>query len=241
MLPSFSFYRRIVPVVLGASKTAGDGNWLKGQWEERGFQIIEALEAVGCNIEVTGLEHLHNLGRPCVFIGNHMSTLETFVIPAFIRPIMPATFIVKQSLVDYPVFGHIMRASDPITVTRKDPRGDLKAVLEQGTAKLNEEGISIIVFPQTTRSYEFDRKHFNSIGIKLAKRAGVPVIPIAMKTDAWGIGWPIKDIGLIRPALPVRFAFGEPMEITGNGRDQHEATMEFITEKFRQWADAPPV
>ncbi len=235
LLPTLSFYRRILPIVLDASKTADDGTWLKGQWEKRAMQILESLEAVGCRFEVTGLEHIQNIGRPCVFIGNHMSTLETFVTPAFILPTMPATFIVKQSLVDYPMFGHIMRASLPITVTRKNARQDLKDVLEKGTAKLTEEGTSIIVFPQTTRSHTFDREHFNSIGVKLAKRAGVPVIPFALKTDAWGIGWPLKDIGIIRPALTVRYAFGEPMEITGNGRDQHEATIEFIAEKFRLW------
>ncbi len=240
LFPTLSFYRRILPVVLSASKTADDGSWLKGQWERRSMQILGCLEAVGCNIEVTGLDHLINLGRPCVFIGNHMSTLETFVLPAFILPVMPVTFIVKQSLVDYPVFGHIMRAANPITVTRKNPRQDLKDVLEQGTLKLTKEGISIVVFPQTTRSQTFVREHFNSLGIKLAKRAGVPAIPFALKTDAWGIGWPIKDIGIIRPSRPVRYAFGRPMEITGNGRDQHEATIEFIAEKFRQWGDSPP-
>ncbi len=235
LFPTFSFYRRILPLILEASKTAGDGSWFEGQWIRRGNQVVENLENVGCSIEVTGLEHIQDLGRPCVFIGNHMSSLETFVLPAFILPIMPVTFIVKQSLVDYPVFGRIMRACDPITVTRKNPRRDLKDVLEKGTRKLTEEGISIVVFPQTTRSSTFAREHFNTIGIKLAKRAGVPVIPFALKTDAWGIGWPLKDLGIIRPSRTVRFAFGKPMEITGNGRDQHEATIEFITEKFRLW------
>lgn len=204
------------------------------------MQILESLEAVGCRIEVTGLEHLENLGRPCVFIGNHMSTLETFVMPAFILPAMPVTFIVKQSLVDYPVFGHIMRAANPITVTRKNPRQDLKDVLEQGTRKLTKEDTSIVVFPQTTRSHTFVSEHFNSLGIKLAKRAGVPVIPFALKTDAWGIGRPLKDLGIIRPSRTVRFAFGKPMEITGNGRNQHEATIEFIASKFRLWDSIPP-
>ncbi len=239
LFPTFSFYRRIMPLILEASKTAGNGTWLEGQWIRRGLQVLENLENVGCSIEATGIEHIENIGRPCVFIGNHMSSLETFLLPTFILPIMPVTFIVKQSLVDYPVFGRIMRACDPITVTRKDPRKDLKDVFEQGARKLTEEGTSIVVFPQTTRSQTFMREHFNTIGIKLAKRAGAPVIPFALKTDAWGIGWPVKDLGIIRPSRTVRFAFGKPMEITGNGRDQHEGTIEFITEKFRLWGALP--
>ncbi|HEB02085.1 MAG TPA: 1-acyl-sn-glycerol-3-phosphate acyltransferase [Nitrospirae bacterium] len=236
VFPTISFYRKVIPIIIDASRTAGDGTWLEEQWLKRILQILENLERVGCSVEATGIDNVKGPGRPCVFIGNHMSTLETFVMPVFLLPIMPVTFIVKQSLVDYPVFGNIMRQCKPITVTRTDPRKDLKDVLEQGTEKLTKEGTSIIVFPQTTRSRTLDRGHFNSIGIKLARRAGVPVIPVALKTDAWDRGWPIKDLGRIRPGIPIHFAFGEPMEVTGNGRDQHEQVMRFITDKLGQWA-----
>jgi 1-acyl-sn-glycerol-3-phosphate acyltransferase len=39
-----------------------------------------------------------------------MSTLETFVLPYLIAPHRPMTFVVKKSLVEYPVFKHVMRA-----------------------------------------------------------------------------------------------------------------------------------
>ena len=48
--------------------------------------------------------------------------------------------------------------------------------------------ISVWVFAQTTRELLLDPKKFNTLGIKLAKRARVPVIPVAVKTDAWGMG-----------------------------------------------------
>jgi len=48
--------------------------------------------------------------------------------------------------------------------------------------------ISVLIFPQTTRDLRFDPNKFNTLGIKLAKRAKVPVIPVAVKTDAWGMG-----------------------------------------------------
>ncbi len=148
---------------------------------------LRALEQVGVSIEIDGIDNFRTFDGPCVFIGNHMSTLETFVLPVLIAPIKDATFVVKQSLVEYPVFKYVMRARDPVTVGRSNPRDDLKAVLEGGTERL-KAGISIIIFPQTTRLAAFDRDQFNTIGIKLAKRAGVPVVPIALKTDAWGNG-----------------------------------------------------
>jgi 1-acyl-sn-glycerol-3-phosphate acyltransferase len=171
---------------------------------------------------------------PAVFIANHMSTLETFVLPCIIQPVKPVTFVVKQGLVDAPVFGPIMRSRDPILVGRTNPREDLKAVLEEGTKKL-QTGQSIVIFPQSTRSFTFKPEEFNTLGIKLALKANVPVVPIALKTDAWGIGKIAKDFGPIDPGKKVYFAIGEPMTIRNRGAEEHQRIIDFIREKLDQW------
>ena len=94
------------------------------------------------------------------------------------------TFVIKESLKRYPLFKHVMLARKPIVVTRTDPRADLQTVLEQGKDCI-ERGLSVIIFPQTTRTVDFQRKRFNSIAVKLARRANVPVVPIALRTDGW--------------------------------------------------------
>ena len=71
--------------------------------------------------------------------------------------------------------------------------------------------------------------------MKLAHRAGVPVIPAALVTDAWGTGSLLKDIGPIDPAKTVRIAFGEPMNIEGRGAEQQQQLVEFIQGKLTQW------
>jgi len=131
---------------------------------------------------------MHNIlktGKPAVFVGNHMSTLETMVLPAIIQPVKKVIFVIKEELTTYPLFGEIAKARDPILVGRENPREDLKIVLEAGSKKLHE-GTSVIIFPQKTRSVYFDPSSFNSLGVKLAKRNKVPVIPIALITDALG-------------------------------------------------------
>jgi 1-acyl-sn-glycerol-3-phosphate acyltransferase len=160
--------------------------------------------------------------------------LETFVLPTLIAPVKEATFVVKQSLVEYPVFRYVMRSRDPITVGRSNPRDDLRAVLEGGAEKL-KTGVSIIIFPQTTRTAVFDEEQFNSIGIKLAKKAGVPVVPIALKTDAWGNGRIVKDVGRIDPAKTAHIEFGAPLQVQGNGAAEHHAVIGFIRERLRTW------
>jgi 1-acyl-sn-glycerol-3-phosphate acyltransferase len=109
-----------------------------------------------------------------------MGILETFLFPCLISPIHTVTFVVKKSLITHPIFGPIMRSRDPITVNRENAKEDFQIVMKEGKEKLNN-GISIIIFPQSTRTTEFIPENFNSLGVKLAKSAGAKVIPIAIK------------------------------------------------------------
>lgn len=233
-MPSFGFYSGMAAIVFRSNSLAKRGRYGDREWAESSLDIMKALEHVGVVFKVTGADHFINLAGPCVFIGNHMSALETFVLPGIVEPFKDVTFAVKQSLIDYPFFRYVMRSRDPIVVSRTNPREDLRAVLEGGTDRLNA-GRSIIVFPQTTRTPVFDPAAFNTIGTKLAKKAGVPVIPVALKTDAWGNGKHFKDFGRIDPSRKVYFAFGGPLAITGNGAAEHQEIIKFISSALKTW------
>ncbi|MEL6106427.1 MAG: lysophospholipid acyltransferase family protein, partial [Planctomycetota bacterium] len=208
LFPSFNFYRKFHWLVYQSSVKAKRGEYDGAAWSLSSHRVLHALESVGVEVEFEGLDHVRALKSSCVFVGNHMSMFETIILPSVIQPITDVTFVVKQSLLDYPIFRHVLRSRDPIGVSRDNPREDLKAVLGGGTERL-KKGVSIIVFPQTTRSVTFEPDNFNTIGVKLAARAGVPVVPIALVTDAWGNGSWIKDLGPINPSKKVRLAFGE--------------------------------
>jgi 1-acyl-sn-glycerol-3-phosphate acyltransferase len=236
-LTSLTFYAQLVSIVLRGSAKAKRGQYHTPEWCENSLATLRALESVGVKIEVTGIDSFLAVAGPCVFIANHMSSLETFVLPTLIAPRKDTTFVVKQSLVDYPVFKHIMRTRDPITVGRTNPREDLKAVLEGGTERLRA-GMSVVIFPQTTRTPVFEPDQFNTIGIKLAKKANVPVVPIALKTDAWNNGAFLKDYGRIDPSKKVHFAFGKPIWIRDRGTNEHQEIIEFIAGKLKEWEAA---
>ena len=203
-------------------------------WNNSSAWLADIFEEAGGRFVMEGLDNLHRQQKAAVFIANHMSTLEAFVLPGIIRPHLPVTFVVKKSLTTMPVFGPIMRSRDPVAVERANPREDLAVVLEEGVKRL-QAGISVIVFPQHTRSLDFDREMFNSIGIKLARKAGAPVMPIALKTDAWGHGRKVKELGRIRPDLPAHFKFAPAMRVEGTGKAQHAAICDFIEENVVQW------
>ena len=235
LFPSISFYSRLlVGPFRWLCRRAANGLCDDYAWVYGSIRVAELLEETGCRIFVEGMEHFENLDGPCVFVANHMSTLETFMLPGIIRPRRQVTYVLKESLVNLPLFGAVIRSRNPITVGRKNPRHDLAAILEGGMERL-AQGISLIVFPQSTRSKTFNADHFNSIGIKLAKRAKVPLIPIALKTDAWGQGLMVKDIGAISPVLPVRYSFGPALYIEGPGKIEQNAVTEYIATHLNKW------
>jgi 1-acyl-sn-glycerol-3-phosphate acyltransferase len=232
--PSAVFYAGIVSIVIRAARLAKRGEYHADDWINSSLVCVDLLESVGGRFIIENLDVVKNIASPCVFVGNHMSVLETFILPCLIRPHRQVTFVIKDSLVAYPAFKHVMVSREPIVVGRVDPRHDLKTVFKEGQDRL-DRGKSVIIFPQTTRSIEFDPNKFNSLGTKLAKRAGVPVIPIALKTDAWAMGTWFKDIGRIRPDKIARFSFGEALTVNGSGKDEHQMVVDYISSKLDQW------
>jgi len=231
--PSSRFYASFVWVVIRSSIKARQGRYHDQEWVESSVEVLRLLENVGVTVEIDGGRHIEQSDSPVIFIGNHLSMLETMVLPSIIVPYRPVTFVVKQSLLEYPIFKHVMRSRNPIAVSRTNPRQDLKTVIEEGRERLSR-GISIIIFPQTTRT-AFDPSQFGSIGIKLAKRVGVPVVPLALLTDAWGNGQRFKDFGRIDPAKKVHFSFGKPIQIEGKGTEEHQQIIGFIQERLSRW------
>ncbi|MCC5805890.1 MAG: 1-acyl-sn-glycerol-3-phosphate acyltransferase [Opitutales bacterium] len=237
VFPSLAFYARVTPVVLRNARAAKRGRFDRAMWRSESVKVLRAFEHCGVPVTFENLGVLEGVEGPCVFVGNHMSTTETFLLAAFIVPYRPITFVVKRQLVEYPVFKHIMRACDPVVVGRENPKEDFRVVMEEGCKRL-ESGVSVIVFPQRTRSARFSPDDFNTIGVKLARRAGVPVVPLALKTDAWANGCFIKDFGPLVPDRPVHFALGAPLSSALRDREANQAVIDFIQAKLNDWTPA---
>ncbi|MEE4359809.1 MAG: lysophospholipid acyltransferase family protein [Desulfococcaceae bacterium] len=230
----FLYYTGIIKVIFTHSRIAAMGNYDRDVWISGSVAMLRIAESVGGRVEISGLEVLEENSGPLVFISNHMSMIDAFFLPAVVLTFKDVTFVVKKTLLDYPFFGKIMRAVQPIAVSRRHPREDLRMVLEKGTQCLSR-GRSVIVFPQATRNIVFDPEQFNSLGIKLARKAGVPAVPVALKTDFQGYSKIFKDLGRIDPKKTIRIAFGPPVKVTGKGRENHESVVRFIRDNIIRW------
>jgi 1-acyl-sn-glycerol-3-phosphate acyltransferase len=230
------FTLKYASVVLRTRKEAIKKLYDTKAWTDSSFEILKFIEKTGGVFHITGMENIINPAGAVLFIGNHMSTLETMILPSIIGPHKELTFVVKESLVKHPLFGDVMRSRNPVVVGRKDPRKDLEAVMNGGAELLNN-GISIVIFPQSTRSVEFKPEEFNSLGVKLAKKANVDIVPIALKTDFWGNGTLVKELGPIDRHKHIHIKFGEPMRVAGNGKEENQKIIEFIQSSLKEWTD----
>ncbi len=231
--PTFYFYLKLVSIFAVANDQAVKGKMDDYNWIAASEAIFRSWEKAGGKICIEGMSNLTKVEGPVVFVGNHMSSHETLVLACVIHPVKRVIYIMKQDLASFPLFGAVTLAREPIIVTRDNPRKDLQIVLTEGKKRL-KEGKSIIIFPQKTRTKYLIEKEFNSLGVKLAQKNNVPIIPIAVLTDAWENGKLIKDLGKMHMEKPTRYAFGEPID-SGNSSEAHKKVIDFIKGKLTEW------
>ena len=234
LIPTLSFYANLIYIFYYSNRMAVKGTYNDFEWANSSLETMHALEKRGVHIEIEGMKNFQSFDTAAIFVSNHMGTMETMILPGIIQPVKPVCFVMKEELVKYPLFGPVSGARDPILVGRDNPREDLMKVIDGGCERV-KRGKSVIIFPQKTRSSKIDTSSFNTLGIKLAKRNNVPVIPIAVVSDAWRNGRLVKDFGKIDPSKKVHISFGEPIYIKGNGAEEHQMVIDFIISKFTLW------
>ena len=228
------FYASYILIVARARLLVARGRYDQDAWAHSAYAVLKLLERCSGRFHISGLNHIRSCTEPVVFIGNHMGSIEASIWPALTPAAMPVAFVVKASLLHYPWLGPVVASQHPIAINRTNPREDFEVVMTQGEMLL-KEGISVIIFPQSTRTTTFVLSDFNSLGVKLARKANVRVIPVAVKTDFWQNGRRLRDFGPLDRRQPIYLAFGRPLSAAANGRDAHRAVVEFISERLAEW------
>jgi 1-acyl-sn-glycerol-3-phosphate acyltransferase len=235
----WSVYCHFFATILRSRALALAGQYDDEAWARSSREILTNLERCQARLHIEGMNGVRAAEGPLVFAANHVGILETVVLPGLIVPMKPVTYVVKAKLLRGFFWGPIMRSRNPIPVSRTDPRADLEIVLREGCARL-AAGISVIIFPQGTREEVFNRTEFNSLGAKLAARAGVRIVPVAVKTDYWSSNGIFRGFGKVHRDRPIHMEFGQPLAVTGRGKAEHDQCLDFIESRLRAWG-APVV
>ena len=131
------------------------------------------LRLNGGRLRVEGLERLAPSGS-YVFVANHASLVDIWALLAAIPH--SVKFLAKRELLDWPVFGRVLRAAGHLPIDRGDLR-HASAAYDEAAAKIRR-GTSAAVFAEGTRSRTGELLPFKRGPFVLALRAGVPVVPV---------------------------------------------------------------
>lgn len=132
---------------------------------------------LGLSVKVKG-ESLPPRGRQYVFFSNHQSQLDIPVLEKVLRD-YNIRFLAKRSLFKIPFFGWGIGALDYIPVEREDPREGLKSIIAC-VEKLKNDRVSLVVFPEGTRSATGELLPFKIGGFLIPLKAGVAVCPLVI-------------------------------------------------------------
>ncbi len=167
------------------------------------------IKASGSKVEVVGRENIPQ--GPVLFVANHQSYFD---IPVFMvyAPKFVA-FIAKVELEKIPVLSWWMKKMGCLFMDRKDLRQSLKIILE-GIESL-KAGRTMVIFPEGTRGKNGEMSDFKPGSLKLAVKAGVPIVPVTLK-DTYKV---FEANNRIRKSK-ITMYFHEPIDVTALSRDE---------------------
>jgi len=156
-------------ILVGLVDGSGRGcRWIAGAWSR------DLLRIGRINVRVEGLENLP--AGPAVYAANHASAVDIPIVFGHV----PVDFriIHKRSLRLVPLLGQAMWAARHIAIDRKNAfraRRSLAAAADR-----LRHGMSLMVFPEGTRSPDGEVRRFKRGSLALALDAGVPVVPVSL-------------------------------------------------------------
>lgn len=163
-----------------------------------------------------------------IFMSNHQSQLDIPVLEKVLEP-YNIRFLAKKSLFKIPFFGWGIKALGYVPVEREDPREGLKSIL--ACIERIKKGISLIIFPEGTRSKTGELLPFKLGGFVISLKSKVPVVPVSI--------WGTKDIlpkgafwFKVSSRKKVKVYIDEPIEMKDfSGRDK-EKLAQLVREKI---------
>ena len=159
-------------------------------------------------VDVVGLENVPT-HAPIIFMSNHQSLADIAAIVSTLPDSVKWRFVAKRELVRVPIFGQALVASGHIIIDRGNRERAVESL--HRAAERIRAGVSVIVFPEGTRSPEGHLRQFKSGPFHLAIEAQVPIIPVTVSGSQR-----ITPKGRLRvDAGRVKIAYGKPIPTRG--------------------------
>lgn len=159
----------------------------------------------GVTVEIKGTENLLQ-NSPQILASNHKGAFDILALQAFI-PIQ-FRWVAKKSLFKIPIIGWSMSLAGYISIDRERAGSAYKSI-ERAAEKV-KKGVSVLIFPEGTRSSTGSLLPFKRGGFLLAIKSGVPIIPVSIRGTEDLMK---KESILIRPGV-VKVVIGKPIPVS---------------------------
>lgn len=133
------------------------------------------------SVKVVGLEKL-DIHQSYVFISNHQGPFDIFLIYGYLH--RPFRWLMKKSLANIPVIGTACIKAGHILVDKSGPKAiyrtqqQAKEALQAG--KQLHQGVSIVVFPEGSRTYTGHMAKFRRGPFQIAQQLELPIVPMTI-------------------------------------------------------------
>ena len=172
LIPAITVYTIVLGTLsLGSSlfeKRGYFAHWCARTWS----RLI--LATTGVHVDVRGLERLVP-GRTYVFVSNHQSIYDIPIL--FWSLPFQLRIIAKESLGSFPFLGWHLRRTGHMLVDRTRPD---RSRIFSWASRLTSAGLSLIIFPEGTRSRDGRVARFKGGSFLLALEAGIPIVPLSV-------------------------------------------------------------
>lgn len=157
-------------------------------------------------VKIKGMEKLDK-NQSYIFMLNHQSWFDIFVIygwlPFFFK------WIMKADLRKIPFVGAACQAAGHIFINRESPKAAQKS-LEKAKQEL-QKGVSVVIFPEGTRTWDGSLKNFKRGGFKIATDLGLPIVPVTLRGCFERMP---RNTLAITPG-PIEMLVHEPIDVSG--------------------------
>ncbi len=171
------------------------------------------------HVSVKGLSNIEP-GKSYIYMANHQSNFDIPVLLGY----LPVQFrwLAKAELFKIPVFGRAMLGAGYVKIDRFNQESAFESINE--VARKMKDGVSVMIFPEGTRSKDGSIRPFKKGGFVMAVDFGVPIVPVVIRGT-----WPIMAKSSLRINRgEVEMALAKPIDTIGYSRETKEDLMERV-------------
>ena len=180
----------------------------------RGILFVSRIK-----VTVNGLANI-DPSQSYIFMSNHQSNFDIPVLLAC----LPIQFrwLAKAELFKIPIFGRAMRAAGYVKIDRFNQKSAFESLNE--AARKMKNGVSVMIFPEGTRSRDGNIRPFKKGGFIMAVDSKVPIVPVILQGT-----WTIMDKSSLRINTgEVSLKIETPIATTGYTRDNKDDLIESV-------------